>query len=63
MAFYSICNKCGANLDPGEHCDCEDRKEKQSEFFAQRMKVNSRTGQYSMVLDGRESQHASKIAN
>lgn len=23
-----ICDKCGANLDPGERCDCEDIKVK-----------------------------------
>lgn len=28
MAFYNVCPHCGANLDPGERCDC---KEQQSE--------------------------------
>lgn len=23
MSFYHTCSKCGANLDPGEQCDCE----------------------------------------
>ena len=22
MAYYNTCCKCGANLDPGEKCDC-----------------------------------------
>lgn len=22
--YYDTCPKCGANLDPGEHCDCEE---------------------------------------
>lgn len=22
MAYFNTCNKCGANLDPGEKCDC-----------------------------------------
>lgn len=22
--YYNICPKCGAHLDPGERCDCED---------------------------------------
>ncbi len=22
MAFYRTCPRCGANLDPGEQCDC-----------------------------------------
>lgn len=24
MAYFNTCTKCGANLDPGEHCDCEE---------------------------------------
>ena len=24
MAFYRTCHYCGANLDPGEHCDCKE---------------------------------------
>lgn len=24
---YNTCQKCGANLDPGEKCDCEQRGE------------------------------------
>lgn len=24
MAFYRVCSMCGAALDPGEHCDCQD---------------------------------------
>ncbi len=23
MAYYWTCPNCGANLDPGEKCDCE----------------------------------------
>ncbi len=25
MAYYNVCEKCGARLDPGEKCDCEER--------------------------------------
>lgn len=25
--YYRICPICGANLDPGESCDCRDKKE------------------------------------
>ena len=21
--YYTVCKKCGASLDPGEHCECE----------------------------------------
>lgn len=27
MAYYNECPRCGAHLDPGERCDCEDRIE------------------------------------
>lgn len=26
MAYYKTCPICGANLDPGESCDCQDKK-------------------------------------
>ncbi len=29
MAFYRICPKCGAHLDPNERCDCEETAEKE----------------------------------
>lgn len=24
MAYFHICRLCGAHLDPGEHCDCNE---------------------------------------
>lgn len=27
MMCYRICPICGANLDPGERCDCQDKEE------------------------------------
>lgn len=26
MGYFKVCPHCGANLDPGEHCDCMDSK-------------------------------------
>jgi hypothetical protein len=26
MSFYWTCPRCGANLDPGEHCDCQEQE-------------------------------------
>lgn len=26
MAFYRVCFCCGAALDPGERCDCQDEE-------------------------------------
>lgn len=27
MPYYYTCPYCGANLDPGERCDCQDKQE------------------------------------
>lgn len=27
MSYYKTCPYCGANLDPDEHCDCQDKGE------------------------------------
>ena len=40
MAQYKKCPYCGANLDPGEKCDCE----KETDFSEQR-KSSQRIGQ------------------
>lgn len=26
MPYYNVCPHCGANLDPGEKCDCQNSK-------------------------------------
>lgn len=26
MSYYRSCPSCGANLDPGERCDCQNEK-------------------------------------
>ena len=31
MPYYNICEKCGATLDPGEHCTCEKDKKEEAE--------------------------------
>ena len=28
MAIFNQCEHCGANLDPGESCDCKEAKER-----------------------------------
>lgn len=30
MSYYCTCSHCGANLDPGEFCDCRDKETAQS---------------------------------
>lgn len=34
MALYWICPYCGANLDPGEHCGCQDEDEEEEMSYA-----------------------------
>ena len=35
MAYYKKCPNCGANLDPGEKCDCESKAEFNSNITEQ----------------------------
>lgn len=48
-----ICDLCGAHLDPGEHCTCEEEKEENIKrlmgfFFMQE------DGQFSFNIGGKE---------
>lgn len=49
VAYYNVCPLCNANLDPGEKCDCMDKKvreeRKRQEFFRKSLKAESKTGQ------------------
>ena len=47
MAYYNTCSKCGANLDPGEPCDCEEQRER----IYKDVKQNKETGQYSICME------------
>ncbi len=29
MAYFNICPECGCHLDPGEHCDCKEERERE----------------------------------
>lgn len=52
MAFYNTCPKCGANLDPGEKCTCENKKkeEKETGMARQLLVVESGTNQLAFNL-------------
>ena len=34
MAYYSICPKCQAHLDPNESCDCESEENNKQAIFS-----------------------------
>ena len=40
MAIYNTCRYCGANLDPGEKCDCCPEKAKTGKSFDCRLAGN-----------------------
>ena len=50
--YYNECPLCGANLDPGEQCDCQEEKKSkkklqlknQSEYRSRAMKLCTETG-------------------
>ena len=57
MAYYSTCPYCGCNLDPGEKCDCGQRRQenlsRKQEFFRKHLRTESETGQMRFAFDER----------
>ncbi len=51
MAFYITCPLCGANLDPGESCDCQEKKEQENQRMQSIMRVG-KDGQMQMCFAG-----------
>ncbi len=60
MAYYRICSDCGAALDPGEKCDCQEEKERKQEFFRQHLKMEPGARQLAFVFDSEEVRRESK---
>lgn len=54
MAYYTTCPNCGANLDPGEQCDCMIERQRQEKFYESVTKMTPKTGQLSFSLNSRE---------
>lgn len=57
MAYYKTCSRCGCNLDPGERCDCEQRRQeslsRKQEFFRKHLRTEPETGQLNFIFDER----------
>ena len=49
MAFSNTCSICGANLDPGERCDCQEKKEHETQRLQSMFKMG-RNGQMQLNL-------------
>lgn len=50
MAFYNVCPKCGAHLDPNERCDCEETAEKEKKIRDQLLVIENGTNQLAFNL-------------
>lgn len=50
MAFYNVCPKCGANLDPNERCNCEETAEKEKKARDQLLVMENGTNQLAFNL-------------
>lgn len=50
MAYDRRCYICGDRLDPGEQCDCKERKQRQKAFWQNRVNV-SKNGQASFKFE------------
>lgn len=46
MAYYKICPRCGASLDPGEQCDCEQEAEEKQKKILRLLGREEKNGQY-----------------
>lgn len=51
MAFYKICPKCKAHLDPGEHCDCEEEEKRKKEYAEKLFKKEPGSNQFTFNWD------------
>ncbi len=52
MAKYRTCPRCGAHLDHGERCDCQEEKAETEELYRRLVKVSPGTGQLAFCLEG-----------
>ena len=51
--YFNVCKNCGANLDPGEKCDCREEEQKSFRFFEN---VFSEEPDGQMVIGGMQSE-------
>ena len=64
MAYFKVCPKCGAALDPGEKCDCMEEeareRQKKQEFLKWHYRIESKSRQMAFVFDNEEAGYADK---
>lgn len=62
MAYYNVCARCGSNLDPGEKCECANKKKQHENYYQKIIKVTPKTGQMAFVFDSKEVGYERKTA-
>ena len=60
MAYYSICPKCGCNLDPQEKCDCETEETEKQDFFRKHLRMAAGSGQLVFAFGDVEAAYEEK---
>ena len=60
MAYYRVCPECRATLDPGEKCDCQQKKEQKQDLFRGHMKMEPGSGQLVFVFGSDGAGHGKK---
>lgn len=53
MAYYSICPKCQAHLNPNKICDCEREDNSKQAISSKLVGINSKTGQLFFQYDNK----------
>ena len=61
--FYKECPHCGANLDPGEKCDCAERKEACTDGAVQTSRQMPLQSILNYTTKGAECQYAKNDAS
>lgn len=50
--YYNECSQCGAYLDPGEHCDCEEERQRQTQRIMSMIRENKQTAEAWGISEG-----------
>lgn len=51
MAYFNVCDKCGAHLDPGEVCDCLSKREVLRRKYEELVVLKKNTRGQQMILN------------
>jgi len=57
--YYRTCPYCGANLDPGEVCDCLTEKGRRIRHIRELVEPE-KSGQMRLILETKEERHIEK---